>query len=40
MPEESMVGQDIGSPPQNPVQRSYQADPFQTAQYQEGTGQS
>ena len=40
MPEESMVGQDIGSPLQNPVPRSYQADPFQTAQYQEGTGQA
>jgi len=40
MPEPSMVGQDIGSPPQNPVQRPYQRDPFEGAQVREGTGQA
>ena len=40
-----MVGQDVGSPQQNPVPKStgrppYQQDPFQTAQVQEGTGEA
>lgn len=45
MPQHDMVGQDVGSPQQNPVPKStgrppYQQDPFQTAQVQEGTGQA
>ena len=38
MAGEELVGQDIGSPPQNPV--PYQRDPFEGAQVQEGTGQA
>ena len=45
MPQHDMVGQDFGSPQQNPVPKStgrppYQQDPFQTAQVQEGTGEA
>lgn len=35
----NMVGQDLGSPPQNPVPNAYELDPFEGAQVQEGTGQ-
>ena len=38
MAGEELVGQDIGSPPQNPV--PYQRDPFEGAEVQEGTGQA